>query len=143
LGTVLQMTGHLRDARQQYEKALRLDPAASYALNNLCYGLIQQGSATDAIAACERALAVNPTLGTARNNLAIAYAASGDLERARNTFAQAGDEAATFYNVGIVHLARREFREAANAFQAAQRVHPSRQVAMRVRQAIALSGGAE
>jgi tetratricopeptide (TPR) repeat protein len=145
LGTVFQAIGLRQEARQQYEAALRLDPTASYALNNLCYGLILDGAAVNAVKACQRALETDPTFAVARNNLAIAYAATGDTERAREAFAQAGDEASTLYNVGIVHLARREFSEAADAFQAAQRVRPSRQVATRIRQAIALSeaGGAE
>jgi tetratricopeptide (TPR) repeat protein len=145
LGTVLQVMGFRRDARVQYEAALRLDPGALYALNNLCYGLILEGAASSAVRACQRALDIDPTLTVARNNLGIAYAAGGDLERAQTAFADSGDEAAALYNLGIVHLARREFRQAADAFQAAQRVRPSRQVATRVRQAIALSeaGGAE
>jgi Flp pilus assembly protein TadD len=145
LGTVFQAIGLQQEARQQYETALGLDPTAAYALNNLCYGLILDGAAVAAVKACQRALETDPTFAVARNNLAIAYAATGDTVRAREAFAQAGDEASMLYNVGIVHLARREYRAAADAFQAAQRVRPSRQVATRIRQAIALSeaGGAE
>ena len=149
LGTVLQALGLRKEARAQYESALRLDPAASYALNNLCYGWILEGDASKAARACEQALVSDPGLAAARNNLGVLYAAGGDVEAARSTFARSGDPAAVFYNLGIVHLARREYREATDAFEAAQQARPARQTAARVRQsaalalALALSGGDE
>jgi tetratricopeptide (TPR) repeat protein len=145
LGTVLQAMGLKREAREQYEQALRLDPAAWYALNNLCYGWILDGDAPKAAQACEQALGLNPTLVAARNNLGILYAAGGDFEGARTAFELSGDRAAASYNLGIVHLARREYREAVDSFADAQRRRPTRQSAARVRQALALSvaGGDE
>jgi tetratricopeptide (TPR) repeat protein len=145
LGTVLQALGQRRRAREQYEFALRLDPAASYALNNLCYGWILDGDAPKAAHACETALNLNPELSAARNNLGILYAAGGDLEGARTSFERAGDRATVSYNLGIMHLARREYQKAASAFSDAQEARPTRQTAARVRQAMALSlaGGIE
>src|SRR5207237_2028678 len=37
LGTLLAMLGQRVEARGEYDRALALDPGASYALNNLCY----------------------------------------------------------------------------------------------------------
>jgi len=139
-GTILQALGQKKEARGQYELALRLDPAAAYALNNLCYGWILEGDAPKAAQACQQALSVDPELAVAQNNLGILYAATGNVEAARSAFAQSGDKAAVLYNLGIVHLARREYREATDAFKAAQQARPTRLAAARIRQAEALSG---
>ena len=145
LGTILQAMGLKQGAREQYELALQLDPTASYALNNLCYGWILEGNARKAARACEQALSLNPELIAARNNLGILYAAGGDFAGARSAFERSGDRAVVSYNLGIMHLARREYREAADAFADAQQARPTRQTAARVRQALALSaaGGDE
>ena len=145
LGTVLQALGQRTQAREQYEFALRLNPFASYALNNLCYGWILDGNVPKAAHACEKALNFNPELVAARNNLGILHAAGGDFEGARTAFERAGDRATVSYNLGIMHLARREYRKAASAFSDAQEARPTRQTAARVRQAMALSvaGGIE
>jgi Flp pilus assembly protein TadD len=111
----------------------------------VCYGWILEGDAPRAARACEQALSVDPALIAARNNLGILYAARGDLEGARAAFAQSGDPSVVSYNLGIIHLARREFREAAESFAAAQWARPTRRTAARVRQAQALStaGGSQ
>lgn len=143
LGTVLQALGKKVEAREQYEAALRLDPSASYALNNLCYGWMLDGDIPRAVQACEQALMSDPGLVAARNNLGILYGARGEIDAARAAFAQSGDEASAFYNMGVVHLARREYREAANAFEAAQQARPTQQAAARVRQSVALATAGE
>lgn len=143
LGTVLQAMGRRGEAREQYEIALRLDPAASYALNNLCYGWILEGDGAKAARACEQALSAAPALVAAQNNLGILYAAEGDFDRARWAFEQTGDSATVLYNLGVVRLARREYREATEAFEAAQRVRPTNMTAARVRQATALARAGE
>jgi Flp pilus assembly protein TadD len=145
LGTILQAMGLKKGAREQYEHALRLDPTATYALNNLCYGWILDGDAPKAARACDQALSLNPDLSAARNNLGILYAAGGDLAGARSAFEQSGDQAVVSYNLGIMHLARREYRKAADSFADAQQARPTRETAARFRQAVSLStaGGDE
>ena len=145
LGTILQALGLKGGARGQYEHALRIDPTATYALNNLCYGWILEGDAPKAAQACGEALSLNPDLIAARNNLAILYAAGGDFDGARSAFERSGDQAAVSYNLGIMYMARREYRKAVEAFADAQQARPTRETAARVRQAMALStaGGDE
>jgi Flp pilus assembly protein TadD len=145
LGTILQALGLKKGAREQYEHALRLDSTATYALNNLCYGWILDGDAPKAAQACGQALSLNPDLIAARNNLAILYAAGGDFAGARSAFERSGDRAMVSYNLGIMHMARREYRKAVEAFADAQQARPTRETAARVRQAMALSvaGGDE
>lgn len=145
LGTVFQALGHRKDARKEYERAVRLDPKASYALNNLCYSWILEGEVGRAAEACRSALALEPDLDAARNNLGLVYAARGEVDAARQAFEQAGDHAAALYNVGIVHMARRQYSDAVSAFAAAQQARPSRMAADRAAQAgkLARAGAAE
>lgn len=125
LGTVLQALGQRVPAREAYERAARLDPSAAYAFNNLCYAWVLTGEGVRARTACERALQLQPDLAAARNNLALAHAVTGNLPAARATFAASGDEAGALYNTGMVHLARREFSNAVDAFAAAHASKPA------------------
>ena len=133
LATLYSAAGQLRDARDWYERALTLDPGASYALNNFCYTAIVLAE-SGAVHACTRAAAAQPGSKTAHNNLALAYAAQGDLASARVEF-ERGGEAAGRYNMGIVHMAQRRYKRAAEAFEAALQADPSLTLAAaRVRQ---------
>jgi len=146
LGTVLQTLGRRKDARVEYERALKLEPAAAYALNNLCYSWILEGEVRKAEAACRSALAVEPGLAAAHNNLGLVYASSGQLDAARKAFEESGDRATALYNVGIMHMAGRRYRDAVSAFVAAQEARPSmRMAADRAAQAekLARAGAAE
>jgi tetratricopeptide (TPR) repeat protein len=144
LGTVLQLLGRHDEARQQYEAAVRLDPKAVYALNNLCYAWLLDGSLRRAASTCEAAIALDPSLAAARNNLGLVHALRGDLASAQAAFDAAGDPATTLYNVGIVHLANRRFDDAVSAFAAAQQARPAwRMAAVRERQARDLATGEE
>lgn len=124
LGTVFQALGRRDQARKEYVRVLELDPTAAYALNNLCYGWILDREPGKAVDACLSALKLNPTLAAARNNLGLAYAARGDLDATRGAFERVGDPATALYNLGIVHMARREYADAVTAFAAAQRARP-------------------
>ena len=124
LGTVLQALGRRDLARQEYQRAIELDQQAAYAFNNLCYSWTLEGEAARAIAACEQALAIAPNLAAARNNLGLAHAVAGHTAEAQRAFASSGDKAAALYNTGIVHLARREYKSAVEAFQAAHAARP-------------------
>jgi Flp pilus assembly protein TadD len=135
LGTLLQSLGHREAARRAYERALGLEPTAVYALNNLCYGWVVQGEGRHAVAACQKALSIDPDFTPARHNLALAFAVVGDVGAARRTFDARSDRAQALYNIGIVHLARREYRDAVKAFEAVKMLRPDmRLAAARLRQ---------
>jgi tetratricopeptide (TPR) repeat protein len=119
LGTILDALGRPDDARRAYTRAISLDPTAAWAFNNLCYSEFRSGHLREARAGCEQALRLEPTLAAAHNNLALTYAASGDFDRARAEFLAAGDLASAQYNLGIVHLADRDYAAAAAAFEQA------------------------
>ena len=142
VGTLLQATGQLRLARLWYAKAIALDPSAAYALSNFCYAVILLEQ-PDAVATCHRAVDAAPRSAVARNNLALAYAAAGDMEKAREQFQHVGYAAAD-YNMGILHMARRDYRSAAREFGAALYASPqSTQIARRAQDARLAADAAE
>ena len=135
LGTILQALGWHDAAKAEFERALQLDPSAVYALSNLCYASLVDGRNQDAQAACEKALDVDPRFEPARNNLALTYAAAGNMSAAQRTFAAGDDPALAQYNMGLVHLARHEYREALVSFKTVLTLRPDLRVAAaRVRQ---------
>lgn len=129
LGTVFQALGQDDPARLAYERATRLEPRAVYALSNLCYLSFLHGQFDRALATCNSALAVDPAFMAARNNLALTHAATGRFDLARAEFMDAGEEALGFFNMGIVHLAARNYALAAAAFDAASRANPTMSIA--------------
>lgn len=130
LGTILQALGRPRAAEAVFSRALVMEPTASYALNNLCYAAIL---ATDpeAVVACRRAAAAAPSSRATLNNLALALGLSGELDLAAEQFGQSGTAAEAVYNMGIVHLARRDFKQADNAFRQTLLLNPQARGAWR------------
>jgi Flp pilus assembly protein TadD len=55
LGTLLFRLGHRADARARFETAVRLEPGAAYALDNLCTLHLAEGRTKEAIAVCHQA----------------------------------------------------------------------------------------
>ena len=123
-GTVLQALGLRKEARAAYRMAALLEPAA-YALCNLCYLSFVEGNTKQAIDECRAALRIEPDLAAAHNNLALTYAAIGRLDVAEVEFARAGSRATAAYNMGVVHLARKEYDAAAERFTAAHDADPA------------------
>ena len=124
LGTLLQASGFIEDAKAWYARALQLDASAWYALNNLCYAEILTGGA--AVNTCQAAVNAAPgaKASTAQNNLALAHAAAGDNSNAKQWFRRASDAATASYNYGIAMLATRTYGEAATAFDEALKADP-------------------
>ncbi len=124
MGTILQALGQHAEARKLYERASGLDPRAVYALSNLCYLSFLHGDFDRALTTCQSALAIDPRYAAARNNLALTHAAAGRLDVARTEFMDAGDESVGYFNIGIVHMAARDYTLAVEAFDAASRRDP-------------------
>lgn len=129
LGTIFQALGRSQDARRAYERAFALDSQASYAMSNLCYLSFLDGRMDRAVEECQRAVALEPALKAARYNLALAYAGAGRMDLARTALAAGGDVAEASFNLGILHMAQRDYRSAAAAFDAASRARPTLNVA--------------
>jgi tetratricopeptide (TPR) repeat protein len=122
LGTLYAAMEQFSRAYGWYARALTLDPEASYASNNFCYAAVRLRR-SGAVTTCERAAAARPDSTAVRNNLGLAYAAAGDLPKAQEQFARAGD-AAAHYNMGMVHMAQGRFAQANAAFHAALQARP-------------------
>jgi tetratricopeptide (TPR) repeat protein len=125
LGTIFEQLGRFGDARRAYQAAAERAPSAAWPLNNLCHLELALGRLDEARSRCEEALAAQPDFAAAHNNLALAFAASGNLERAEQEFLAAGDPAAANYNLGIVYLAEQEYDAAADRFEAAIKARPT------------------
>jgi tetratricopeptide (TPR) repeat protein len=137
LGTLYAARREYSRAYGWYARALTLDPEAPYAQNNFCYTAIHLRRHA-AVVTCERAAAARPDSTAVGNNLGLAYAASGNLAKAREQFARVG-EAAARYNLGMVHMAQGRFAEANAAFRAALLARPQFPLAAaRARQSRAL-----
>jgi len=137
LGTLLQATGHIDDARLWYARAIHLDKDAWYALNNLCYVAVLT-QPEEALNTCQAAVAAAPgsKARQAQNNLALAHAAAGDRSGAKQWFRRAGEPATASYNYGIAMMATRAYKEAAVAFEEALQADPLfTMAALRARQA--------
>ena len=131
LGTVFYALGDLQGAAREFRRVLELAPDAAWAQSNLCYIEFLRGDDAAATAWCNAAIAASPGLGAAHNNLALVHSASGRLDAARRSFIAGSGVAAGLYNVGIVHMARREYLLAADAFDAALRENPKLSDALR------------
>jgi tetratricopeptide (TPR) repeat protein len=123
LGTLYQALGSFDEAKRWYSRAAALDSKAWYAVNNLCYAQILTREAY-AILTCKRAVEHAPGASIAQNNLALAHAASGELQQAKQWFRRAGDQPTADYNYGIVMMSEHEYRQAEAAFQAALLADP-------------------
>jgi tetratricopeptide (TPR) repeat protein len=124
LGTVLYALDQRPAARTEFERALALDPQASYALINLCYERFQASDFATAAGHCHNALRLDPASAPAHNNLALVYAATGQTQLAEAEFAVVGDAASRLFNAGIMYSAGDRYVDAAQAFDAAERLRP-------------------
>ncbi|HEX2442984.1 MAG TPA: tetratricopeptide repeat protein [Vicinamibacterales bacterium] len=125
LGTILQALGQRASARAAYEQALALDPGAAYAVNNLCYVSFVEGKTSRAIELCKRASALDPSLAAARHNLALVYAADNRVDLAERELVAANRKTIAYYNLGVIGLARRDYRSALAAFETACDAEPA------------------
>jgi tetratricopeptide (TPR) repeat protein len=124
LGTLLFALGDLTASQVHFQRALSLDPQAVYALNNLCYVAFMIGDGGPAAARCTEALALAPAETTTRNNLALVYAAEGRADASAAEFAKASAAPAASFNIGIVDMARHEYKEAQEHFDLACHAKP-------------------
>ncbi|MDR2765933.1 MAG: tetratricopeptide repeat protein [Holosporaceae bacterium] len=94
LGAVLDGRGEHAKAQEMYKKVIAKDPDYIDAYNNMGLSMILDGRYKDAVFYLENACSL-PSVGvTHRSNLAIAYGLSGDVDKARETYAHdfEGDE---------------------------------------------------
>ena len=124
LGTLLQSLGQHAEARRAYGRALGLDPQATYVLNNLCYLSFVEQDFDAAAEMCQAALSADPTLTETHNNLALVYFATDRNALAWQELQAGGAVWTALYNLGIAHMARGEYLDAAAVFAAASEENP-------------------
>jgi Flp pilus assembly protein TadD len=124
LGTVMQALGQDANARHAFEHALRLDPGAVFALNNLCYLSLLEERDSEAESFCGKALTLDPANAVAANNLAIARAIQGDVAGAETLLLANPSVATGHYNVGMLRLSLGRYADASEAFEAAAAAAP-------------------
>jgi predicted CXXCH cytochrome family protein len=83
LGYIEQQKGALDRAREHYERALALDPAAIDAATNLGVMNAKSGDLTSAVALWKRAFENSPGTSRIGMNIAFAYCAAGKFDDAR------------------------------------------------------------
>lgn len=122
LGALLRREGDAAAAAAQFEAALARDPDSAEALNDLGHLRLETGDRLEAEHLFRRATVAGPRLAEARYNLALAL--DGDADRADDAIA-ALDEAldlrpafpAALRKLGHLHVARKSFDGAADAFR--------------------------
>lgn len=103
---------NLQEAEKDYEKALRLSPKYSEALNNLGAVYYGQKNYHDAEHAYKKAIKINPKSGTFYSNLGTTYIAEGKYKKGADAYHTAlsldpnvfdGDPTAKISEVGPTH----------------------------------------
>ena len=108
LGNVYQEEGKPAAAIQEFQQALRIDPANINALNQLGGVHRKLGRPEEAMGFYRRALKIDPVNATSHNNLGVIYAEKGEIEAAFREFAHAlrtnPDFGETHSNLAVYYL---------------------------------------
>jgi len=128
LGEALRTRGQLADAREQFEHALRLDPAYADAGNNLGVTLAALGRPAEAIAVLARTAAIKPDDAEAQLNWGNVLQEQGAFAAATGHYAAAlrlePDRAATHFNLGKLLLQQGRVPDALAQFSETVRLAP-------------------
>jgi len=112
-------------AESLYKKVVQIKPNSAAAHNNLGFNYLLQGRQPDAIKSLSRALALAPDNDRTKNNLGAAYLLAMQPEKAIKLFQGSVGLAASYNNLGYIHMTRGEFRAAEQAFKKALQLNPS------------------
>jgi Flp pilus assembly protein TadD len=128
LGLLATREGHINEAIDYFQGALRLNPDYWIALENLGNAYRQQKRWDEARAALERAVAVRPQEPEANYSLAMVYAQTEDTERAYQYLQKAltlrPDYPEALNNLGVLYLRTRRRDDAVAKFEECIRVAP-------------------
>ena len=131
LGVAYDRKGMHDRAKDSYDRAIKSDPQDAQTLNNLGFSLYQNGNYRAAVDKLKRAARLAPSDQRILNNLALAQIRLGKADDAYKNFARAGGEVTGRLNTAAMleRLGRNE--EAIKHYEAARRIQPSSQVALR------------
>ncbi len=129
LGVALADLGKYDAAKEQFGKALQLDPRYSDAIENIAMILSKEGQYDMAAAKHREALAVNPKQPKARANLRIALKQAGKLDAAEaeyNSILQKDKKSLEDYcRLGTIAMSLGGTSEALSAFTEAMKLDPN------------------
>ena len=128
LGGTLAKSGHLQEAREHYEQALRLRSDYPEAHNNLGSLLSDSGHLQEAIEHYEKAIQLKPNYADAHNNLGNAFTDRGRAREAIEQFELAlrlnPYSADAHNNLGVVLVQTGKLQEAIEQFKQALQLKP-------------------
>jgi tetratricopeptide (TPR) repeat protein len=128
-GNKLRVAGRHREAIEQYERALRIEPDYAAAHNYLGDELLQAGKVSEAITHYEQALRLAPNNASAQYNLANLLTEYGRDEEALSHYTAAArlapNDARIQINLGNLFLKQARWDKAIAAYAEALRVDPT------------------
>lgn len=128
LGQVLQDTGRIDEAVENYRRALSFDSRQVLAHTNLGVILLEKGNLREAIEHFETALKLRPTYVEAESNLGLALSESGhvedSVEHLRRAIEIDPDFADAHYNLGTSLLSLRRLSESVTEYKKAVELNP-------------------
>jgi tetratricopeptide (TPR) repeat protein/predicted Ser/Thr protein kinase len=128
LGNVYLDLGQTDAAVEEFKKAVALRPDYWRNRGRLGFVYYRIGRFDEAAEQFKRVTELQPENASGFQMLGSIYHAQGDLERALANYGHAIDLAPTpnaWANIGSIHLVRREYSRAAEAFEQARRVRPA------------------
>jgi Flp pilus assembly protein TadD len=124
LGILYDVTGRGDAAEPHHRRAVEAAPENAGYLNNLGFSLFLRHKHRDAIDVYQKAVRLAPAARRIRTNLGFAYAASGDLPRARREFEMGGTPAEAKNNLGFAYEQRGDLGNAYSLYIEAVRLDP-------------------
>jgi len=129
LGCALYRAGHVPEAVEQFEQALKINPNYDEAHNNLGNARMQTDRVSEAIEQYEQALKIKPGYAEAHYNLGIALQKIGQTSEAIEQYEQAlknkPDDADAHNNLGIALHQVGRTSEAIEQFEQASKINPT------------------
>ena len=105
-GIALADSGHLPEARQQFDRVLQVDKTNASAYQNLGVVALRAGDTAGAMSYLQKALELNDRLPLALNTLGVIYAKSGQTDRAIDAWQKAVQydrhQYDALYNIAII-----------------------------------------
>ena len=127
-GFVFLGEGKTKNAIEDFQTALRVEPVYAEARNNLCIAYKSAGLYSEAVKQCQRAVGIRPDYAEAYNNMGAAYKAEGMSDAAIEQFRIAlrlkPDYAEPLFNLGIIYLDRGDLEIARKCFEYGLRIKP-------------------
>lgn len=124
LAIIYDWQGKEIEAENLFRDVASLSPGQAFAQGNLGFNLLLQQKYDLAIQSFSRALSLAPTDKKLHNNLALAYALSGQEQKALQHFITAVGEAEAFNNLGYAYMSQGHQDKAREAFNKALQLKP-------------------